>query len=251
MSKGLTYKIQSDDICIVAYPKSGNNYLLFLIGTLLYRKKIDWANRFEFIQRLKEEMVDNLPSPHLVWSHESYDFTYPKVIYLVRDPRDIVISYYFHHLKYLGEGSKLMFNEFNEFFEKFLLGNVWPGMWDESVESWITNQKNVKNGFLLVKYEDLLIDTSREVYRLLKFLNLDRTDEEIQEAIDWASFDNMKSLEVKQKEPLNPSEFNDRNIPFVREGRVGGWKSFLNKEQQQIINQKFYSTLLKMEYKVT
>jgi len=248
VSIGLPYKIQKDDICIVAYPKSGNNYLLFLIGMLLYGRKIDWSNKGDLVQNVKEETVENLPYPHLVWSHEMYDPTYPKVIYLVRDPRDIVISYYFHHMKYYPDIFRLTFNEF---FEEFLLGNFWPGMWDRNVESWIKNQKNIENGFLLLRYEDLLSNTSREVHKLLKFLNLHRTDKEIKEAIEWSSFDNMKSLEEKQKEHLNPTESTDRKIPFVREGRANGWKSFLNKEQEEKINEKFYITLKKLGYEIT
>lgn len=248
MSIDLPYEIQKDDICIVAYPKSGNNYLLFLIGMLLYKTKMDWSNKGDLVQNVKEKTVENLPNPHLVWSHEIYNPTYPKVIYLVRDPRDIVVSYYFHHIKYYPNHFKL---NFNEFFEEFLLGKIWPGMWDHHVESWITNQINIENGFLLLKYEDLLNNTSKEIHKILKFLNLHRTDKEIKEAIEWSSFDNMKSLEEKQKEYLNPGESTDRKIPFVREGRENGWKSFLNKEQEEKINEKFYITLKKLGYEIT
>jgi hypothetical protein len=247
MSTGLPYTIKVDDIFLVAYPKSGNNYLLFLLGMLLYRTKIDWSNKGDWIQNVKEETVMNLPSPSLVWSHETYDSTYPKVIYLVRDPRDIVISYYFHHMKYFrGEGYN---PSFNEFFDEFMSGKVWPGMWDYHVESWIANQKNIKNGFLLLKYEDLLSNTTSEVRRIVRFLNLDRTEKEINEAINWASFDNMKSLEKKQQTHINwGTEFVDKSIPFLREGRANGWKTVLNKEQKKKINREFYLTLKKLGY---
>lgn len=239
-----TYKIQDDDIFQVAYPKSGNNFLLFLLAGLLYRKKMDWATKGEMIQNVDMEPEENLPSPHLVWSHKSFDASYPKVIYLVRDPRDIVISYYHHYVKYYGIGIS-----FNEFFEEFIKGNVWPGKWDSQIESWLVNQKKIKNGFLLVKYEKLLKNPSKEVQRLINFLNLTRTKKEINEAIHWASFDNMKALEQKQKDHLNGnSPFVNKGMPFLREGRAKKWKSVLNKEQQQKMNQAFYKTLTKLGY---
>lgn len=245
LSTDKTYTFQEDDICLVAYPKSGNNFLLFLTAMLLYRKKIDWATKGDIVQNVTDEPIENLPFPHLVWSHESYDSTYPKVIYLVRDPRDIVISYYYHHLKYTGEKIS-----FSEFFDRSLKGNIWPGRWDSNIESWLDNQEKVKNGFLLVKYEDLLQETAKEAHRIMNFLNLDRTEQEVNEAVNWASFDNMKALEQKQQSHLNgDSPYVNKNMPFVREGKVNKWKSVLSKEQQQQINQTFDKTLTRLGYK--
>ncbi|GEN85847.1 sulfotransferase domain-containing protein [Oceanobacillus sp. FSL W8-0428] len=244
MSTNKTYTCQEDDICLVAYPKSGNNFLLFLVTALLYRKKMDWATKGEMIQNVASEPIENLPSPHLVWSHNGYDTSYPKVIYLVRDPRDVVISYHHHFQKYYNES-----RQFDAFFTAFMNGDIDPGMWDAQVESWLDNQDEVRNGFLLVKYEDLLADTATEAKRLINFLNLNRSEQEINEAVHWASFDNMKALEQKQKEHLNgPSQLVNPALPFVREGKANKWKSVLSNDQQQQINQTFAKTLSRLGY---
>ncbi|WP_368901576.1 sulfotransferase domain-containing protein [Oceanobacillus oncorhynchi] len=245
MSTNQTYICHKDDICLVAYPKSGNNFLLFLVATLLYRKKMDWATKGEMIQNVASEPIENLPSPHLVWSHDSYDPSYPQVIYLVRDPRDVVISYYHHFQKYHGES-----RDFDAFFAAFMKGDIVPGMWDTQIESWLDNQEKVKKGFLLVKYENLLADAAKEAKRIINFLHLDRTEQEINEAVHWASFDNMKALEEKQKEHINgSSQFTNPTLPFVREGKANKWKSVLSQEQQQQINKAFYKTLSRLGYK--
>lgn len=245
VSTDKTYKFKEDDICLVAYPKSGNNFLLFLVAMLLYRKKIDWATKGAMIQNVSKEPIENLPSPHLVWSHNRYDPSYPKVIYLVRDPRDIVISYYHHFQKYYRES-----RDFDEFFQAFMEGKIEPGMWDTNIESWLDNQEKVKNGFLLVKYEDLLQNTSKEAKRIINFLNLDRSEQEINEAVNWASFDNMKALEQKQHTHLNGySPLVNQTMPFVREGKANKWKSVLSQAQQQQMNQAFHKTLTRLGYK--
>ncbi|WP_157724779.1 sulfotransferase domain-containing protein [Virgibacillus phasianinus] len=245
MSKDKTYTLQEDDICLVAYPKSGNNFLLFLVAMLLYRKKMDWATKGEMIQNVSSEPIKNLPTPHLVWSHKRYDPSYPKVIYLVRDPRDVVVSYYHHFQKYYGES-----RDFDKFFEAFMDGKIGPGLWDTNIESWLDNQKKVKNGFLLVKYENLLQDTAKEAHRIINFLNLDRTEKEINEAVNWASFDNMKALEKKQQSHINgSSSFVNKTMPFVREGKANKWKSVLSNAQQQQIIQTFNKTLTRLGYK--
>ncbi|HLR61015.1 MAG TPA: sulfotransferase domain-containing protein [Lentibacillus sp.] len=245
MSADRTYTCQEDDICLVAYPKSGNNFLLFLVAMLLYRKKIDWATKGEMIQNVSSAPIENLPTPRLVWSHDRYNPSYPKVIYLVRDPRDVVISYYHHFQKYYGET-----RDFDEYFDAFMEGDIGPGMWDANIESWLDKQEKIKNGFLLVKYEDLLENTSKEAKRIINFLNLDRTEQEINEAVNWSSFDNMKALEQKQQSHLNGnSPFVNHNMPFVREGKANKWKSVLSKEQQQQIDQTFDKILTRLGYK--
>lgn len=248
MTKREFITLKESDLIVAAYPKSGNNFLLFLLCMLLYGQKIDWANKASMVQRIDGDIVPNLPSPRLVWSHEVYDPQYPKVIFIVRDPRDVVISYYFHEIKYYYNGDRSQLS-FDSFFNKFMAGKVWPGQWNNYVEGWIDNQKNIKNGLLLVRYEDLLINTSREVEKILKFLNLSRSPKEINEAIQWASFDNMRALEQKQKVHLNGiTKFVDENMPFVRKGKVNEWKSFLNEQEQRRMNKDFYRVLKKLRY---
>ncbi|MCM3719147.1 sulfotransferase domain-containing protein [Fictibacillus phosphorivorans] len=240
-------KLKESDLVAVAYPKSGNNFLLFLLGMLLYRKKMDWSNKASMVQNIVGDIVPNLPSPRLVWSHEGYDPQYPKVIFLVRDPRDVVISYYFHLIKYYYKGDKSKLS-FDTFFNRFMDGKYGPGQWNSYVEGWIDNQKNIKNGLLLVRYEDLLKDTGKEVERILEFLELKRSQKEIEDAIQWASFDNMRALEQKQKMYLNGTKNVDEKMPFVRSGKVNGWKSFLSDEQQKRMEKEFNKALRKLGY---
>ncbi|GAA0604077.1 hypothetical protein GCM10009001_21530 [Virgibacillus siamensis] len=247
MSTKTKYTFQEDDICLVAYPKSGNNFLLFLVAMLLYQTKMDWSTKGKMVQNVSSEPIENLPSPHLVWSHNSYDPNYPKVIYLVRDPRDIVISYYHHFQRYHGK-----MRNFDKFFHAFMGGSIGPGMWDRNIASWLDNREKIKNGFLLIKYEDLLENTAKEAHRIANFLNVDRTEKEINEAVDWASFDNMKALEKKQNTHVSGnSPLADPNIAFVREGQANKWKSVLSQEQQQQINQKFHKTLTRLGYDIS
>ncbi|MEN1967125.1 sulfotransferase domain-containing protein [Lentibacillus sp. N15] len=244
MSTDKTYKIKEDDICLVAYPKSGNNFLLFLVAMLLYRKKIDWATKGELIQNASKEPIENLPSPHLVWSHASFNPTYPKVIYLVRDPRDVVISYYYHFKKYYNDN-----RDFATFFQAFTEGRIGPGLWSTNIDSWLNNQEKVENGFLLVKYEDLLEDTFKEAKRIINFLNLDRSEQEITEAVNWSSFDNMRALEQKQQIHLKgDTQSVNTNFPFVREGKANKWKSVLSTAQEEQMNQTFHKTLTRLGY---
>jgi Sulfotransferase domain len=217
------FESRPDDVCLIAYPKSGSNLLLFILCVLLYRTKIDWSTKAYWVQTVGGPIID-APSPRLVWTHSAYDAMFPKVVYVVRDPRDVVISYYHHHRKYYsGAGWS---QPFGDFFRKFLADEVWPGAWDRHVEDWLAHGDDVPRGLLLVRYEDMLGAPTREARRLAQFLDLDRTAEDLEKAVAWASFDNMRALEVQQPEHVNRKRVDVDAAGFVR--LVAGDPSFVS-----------------------
>ena len=81
----------------------------------------------------------------------------PRVIYIVRDPRDVAVSFYFYNLKVrvIPDGYSM-----DEFVNRFVAANVVPyadrvGCWQDHVLSWVRLREG-KPGFSMVRYEDLL-----------------------------------------------------------------------------------------------
>ena len=102
---GTHLKVYPDDVFIVSYPRSGNTWMRFLVGELVFQKEIDFHNLRELIPDIyiygcTHSFLESLNRPRYIKSHEPYDPRYPKVIYLVRDPRDVAISYYNWLLKF-------------------------------------------------------------------------------------------------------------------------------------------------------
>lgn len=240
--------VLEDDIFVVSYPRSGNTWIRFLIGTLYKDKKVDWSNLEDIvpdIYRNTDEELLKVDSPRLLKSHHSYDERYKKVLYIVRDVRDVVISYYNFKLK-MDEN----YNEsFDSFFRAFINGEIDDfGTWGQNVNSWINNKDNIENGFLMVKYEELLENTFDKIVDILNFLNLDCDYKEIESAIDWASFENMKRLEKKQQNHVELFKGSNKNINFVRKGKSGGWREELSDEHIKIIKEHFGDLLIELEY---
>ena len=93
---GRNLEVWTDDVFIVSYPKSGNTWTRFLIANLVYPETpADFSN----INRLtpdpealsKREMA-KMPRPRIIKSHQYFDPRYKRVIYVVRDPRDVALS---------------------------------------------------------------------------------------------------------------------------------------------------------------
>ncbi len=120
--KGRLTEFRKDDTIIVSYPKSGSSWLMFLVANLMdSNKPTDLFNvhkRVPDLQSFDSRSFGNY-SPRVLRSHEFFDPNYPKVICIVRDPRSIAVSFYYHSLKRYQIPAEM---SFDEFFELFLDG---------------------------------------------------------------------------------------------------------------------------------
>ena len=109
-----------------------------------------------------------MPRPRIIKSHECFDPRYPRVINIVRDPRDVVVSQYHYHRKIskIEDDSPI-----EKFVTRFLGGETCPhGSWGQNVATWLyTSEGNPR--YLLLRYEDLIADTPRELAKVVGFLN--------------------------------------------------------------------------------
>ena len=153
---GRNLEVLGDDVFVVSYPKSGNSWVRFLIANLVAPgRSVDFASVQEIvpgIDWLSANELRRLSRPRLLKSHEYFDPRYGKLLYLVRDPRDVVVSYYHHHVRsqLIAEGYPM-----EQYVTRFLAGRLDPyGSWHDHVGSWLGAREG-DPGFLLMRYEDL------------------------------------------------------------------------------------------------
>ena len=100
---GRALQIFPDDVFLVSFPKSGNTWTRFLIANLAHPEQpASFANLYELVpdpEGTPKRIFDRIPRPRIIKSHECFDPRYPRVIYIVRDPRDVALSQYHYHRK--------------------------------------------------------------------------------------------------------------------------------------------------------
>ena len=220
--------IWPDDVFLVSFPKSGNTWTRFLIANLAYpNDQVDFATIHRFVPDpfvTWKRDFDRMPRPRIIKSHECFEPRYPRAMYIVRDPRDVVISQYHYHrkCKKIEDGYPM-----EKFVTRFLAGDTCPhGSWGQSVTTWLTSRHNDPR-FLLLRYEDLVADPRRELARVATFLNIPPDAERIAQAVERSAADNMRKLEKAQSDKSSLTKDSRKDLSFVRAAKSGGWRSDL------------------------
>jgi hypothetical protein len=229
---GRNVTVLPGDVFIVSYPKSGNTWTRFLVGNLIYQDEpITFANVESRLPSLYVHPDRKLRKlPRILKSHDCFDPRYRTVIYIVRDPRDVLVSAYHYAVK-LGivpenwGVEKFVPALLDGSFESGVLVNPRWGSWHDNIASWLAMKDNRK--FLLLRYEDMLDDPERELVKVADFLGLEATPERLARAVRLSSADHMRELEKTQAAEWSLTKNTRPDMAFVRKARAGTWKSEL------------------------
>ena len=271
------------NIFLASYPKSGNTWLRSIIGNfynfnkefslndvksipLLSIKKhfSEFDNKvyinnndlhFDWISQniIKcQNLLNNKPNHLNIFKTHSArhkNFTNETVnggfIYIVRDPRDIIVS-----LKnFSGKEIDKTIDEF--LFSKSLMistngAQELLSTWELNVQSWL-NYKSVPR--LVIKYEDLKLNPKEIILNIKEFLNkihglnIDLRDQDIDKIVENTNFNNLKKLEDKNgfDEASNYSK-------FFRSGTSNQWKNVLTNTQIKLIEKNLKSLMSYFNY---
>lgn len=228
--------INEDDVFVVSYPKSGNTWTRFLLANALYPDhEVDFHTIHELIPEVgsDDRRKPELSSPRLLKSHAPYQPEYPRVIYILRDGRDVYASYFHYRQPDLSSETT---------FEDFLQGTHWPTRWGEHVRGWM-DAASEREDILIVRFEDLKEDSARELRRMLSFLGRESLPEpRIQQAAEASSFESMRRLEKERGRKYGDVE------QFMRKGEEGGWQELFTDDARETFKNRDGRQLVRLGY---
>lgn len=227
-----------DDVFLVSYPKSGNTWMRYLIAHALHPQAvIDSTTIDEFVPDVyvAVKKADQLQRPRFIKTHDTWFEGFPKSVYIVRDYRDVVVSFY-HYQRALGK--------FDGTITQFITRIDQPhpfGTWKDHVRAALRFQQEHPERVLLVRYEDLHAQTAAILSRVLTFAGV-KAHGAVQEAVNASSFSSLQEMENRKG-----SELRDKTgASFFREGKTGSWKTMLSDADLDVImRQQEHEPLLK------
>jgi len=239
-----------DDVFLTSYPRSGNTWMRFLVGNLVHQNEpVTFLN----LERLLPDMyihsdreMRSMQRPRVIKSHECFDPRYQRIVYIVRDPRDVAVSNYYWELK---KGSFPDGFPMQDFVPRWMASTYWPrlGCWGDHVTSWLSTRRH-HPGFVMIRYEDLMAHTQRELARVARLLQIDPTADRLGRAVDLSSADRMRKLENKEGGKWLQTKYTRQDAPFVRKAATGGWGAVLPNESAALIEATWEPLMRELGY---
>ena len=171
-------------------------------------------------------------------------------IYIVRDPRDVLLSYS-HHLA-LSHKDTLEIMLKNEHYELDLSDkNIKDGYKRSILGNWSNHYLSWKlykgRKIFILKYEDLVENPKKKFLEILEYLknffSLEINEERINKSINVTKFENLQKLEKQHG-------FNEQsnNPNFFRKGIIGDWKTSLDPKLTKVIEKNFKKEMIELGY---
>ena len=281
-------------IWIASYPKSGNTLVRAMLSSYFFSK--DGKFNFELIKNIKQfphigifeklginikdekeivknyikaqESINQKNSIQFLKTH-SYLFNINNnpftdlnntlgVIYIVRDPRNVVTSYAHHNSISIEDSAERLTHsiEYGGNVDSDHISDrskVYMGSWSSNYNSWKSFDNIGK--YLLIKYEDIISNKEKTLLKILKFIhqlkgiNFSADKKKIENVISSTNFDKMKDLEKKEgfiEAKVNPKT--GRKIPFFNLGSKNVWKNNLDETIKNKIENSFKKEMSELGY---
>ncbi|XP_069859664.1 sulfotransferase 2A1-like isoform X1 [Dipodomys merriami] len=237
--------LKDEDIITVTCPKSGTHWLVDILSLIHTKgdpkriRSVPMFVRSPWIEN-KSRSVERKEGPPLLTSHlpiqlfpKSFFTSKAKVIYVIRNPKDVLISgYHFWGFTNLAKKPESL----QQYFEWFLQGHVPYGSWFDHVRGWMSMRE--KENVLVLSYEQMKKDPRSMIEKICRFLGKALEPGELDLVLENSSFQAMKENKM--------SNFNNvavgyipADLKIIRKGITGDWKNHFTPAQTQAFEETF------------
>ncbi|KAG8582532.1 hypothetical protein GDO81_008093 [Engystomops pustulosus] len=241
-------EIRDRDLFLVTYPRSGTIWTQQILSLIFNEGYRNGTENIYSIERAPsiEYNIDNYdfnsrPSPRFFSSHLPYylmprdlKFRMGKVIYVYRNPKDVLVSYY--HFCKMNPRIKYTIT-WETLLDLFMSERASIGSWFDHVRGWYTHKEDYS--ILLMTYEEMKKDLHSSVLKISKFVDINLDDKAIDTIVKKATFNNMKQNLLAIDKFVSNYIFDQTKGEFLRKGIVGDWKNMMTVSQSAIFNKLY------------
>lgn len=247
--------MRESDWVLLSFGKSGRTWFRVMLSRfyqLMYGLPTGDLLEFDNYARMNPE------APRVLFTHNNYIRDYvgdfdslnyyqgKKVVMLVRDPRDVAVSQYFQW-RYRMRPRKKLINRYPphgtevEIYDFVRNPDCGIPRIVEYLNIIADAMRTMGDDLLIIRYEDMRKEPAEVLRRVFDFVGTPGSDAQIQEAVDYAAYENMKKLEAGKGmraagQRVKPGDKNNPDSFKVRRGKVGGYRDYFTPEQLEVVD---------------
>ena len=273
-------------IWLASYPKSGNTLVRSLLSAYFFSKEGDY--NFDLIKNIQQfpdinlfkkfgvninneneiiknyiSIQDKINKKNSIQFYKTHSSLFKikdnaftdlrnslGVIYIVRDPRNVVTSWAHHNNLSINDSCDYLIHQ------KETSGNpnkVYHGTWNYNFQSW--KSFKYEQRYLLIKYEDLILKKKNTFLKILEFINkfnkkkFTINTKKFDNVLNSTSFKNMKKLENEKGFFEAMTDKNSgKKKPFFNLGPENNWKKILDGKVRIKIEKVFKDEMEELGY---
>jgi hypothetical protein len=218
-------------VFLASYPKSGTTWLQSIVYHILHLDNslddLTHISHFSPFYENQDTWIGNDLQPlyanhhvemnlhvfntHLLPDMIPLESKHTKAIYIMRNARDVVTSFYYHISNQILDEADAFETNFDDFLRQWFNGQVLYGKWIQHIQDW----RGVQDNILFLRYEDLLVGLPSIVKQISTFLNVTLSASQIDKVCSRASFSSMKA-NIRKYQPISVEW--KSGFSFIRKG---------------------------------
>lgn len=244
------FRCQEGDVFVCTFPRCGTTWMVQLAVSVLFGCKVDYNDHAIFVEgSIATEAshictIERMAAPRILKMHVPADMfpglengsetelqVHGKVLYVVRNPKDALVSLRHHH----ANNTRIAWRgDWDEWVDEWLAGNrsaEYGGTYFEHVRLWWHLSRRHPQRVRVVYFEDMKADLGAVVASVASFVGRETSPEEVVRISERCAFAEMQSrhkVDDDIRERVNPEHF--------RQGEVGGWRDVLTDAQARRVD---------------
>lgn len=229
-----------DKAYVISFPKTGRTWLKVMLTKVLHGVKSSNVNKnlslLNFVHTASKPIKGYSTSEKI-----KDDYSKLISIFLLRDPRDTIVSYYFEKSKRSKVPFKGSISEFIRHQDYGIHSVI------KFYNDWYEKRYQFKQTTYF-RYEDFKKKPVEELMRFLQFIGYYHKIGErvVKDAVNFSSFENMRKQELENKSILNDkslsvshkANIDDKDSYKTRKGIVGGYVEYLTDDDIEYCNKQ-------------
>ncbi|XP_063791389.1 sulfotransferase 1C1-like [Pseudophryne corroboree] len=248
------FRAHPEDTLVAAFPKSGVTWMQEIVDMIHQEGDVEKCqraptyDRHPFLEVVAPkpvpsglQLAEDMEPPRILKTHLPVQLLPPsfwdqdcKVIYIARNAKDCMVSYY--HFQRMNKGLPDP-ETWEDYFSAFLTGKVLWGSWFDHVIGWWKAKD--QHQVLYIFYEDITENPRREIQRVMRFMGKEVLGEVLEKIYHHTTFQAMKENPMANYSTI-PSFVMDQSIsPFMRKGIVGDWRNHFTVAQDETFEREY------------